>query len=359
MGYNLKIPLASSSKEQPKGCSFEIKKMKKNSYFKKRTRRTISELRFDIVSEDWVVIATGRAKRPETFKKEKREIVEEKGKCPFCDLSEQLPPVYNSKNIVVIPNLYPAFSIGNNLNERDIGPYRVMDGVGFHEVIVIKEHEKDVTDFSLDEMKELVDCYQARYLELKSKPYVNYISIFHNHGKEAGASIVHPHSQLIAIPMIDPDLNRSLNGSKRYWQYHNKCPHCVMLYWDIKDGQRVIFENKDFVVLCPFASHLAFEVRIYPKDHQAYFEKIDDSKKVTLAEALMISLKTLFKGLDDPPYNFFLHTAPCDEKEYGHYHWHFEILPKTNIPAGFELGTGIEISTIEPEKAAKYLRKFI
>jgi len=336
---------------------------------KEKEKKTVSELRFDIVSEDWIVIATGRAKRPEDFQKERRKPILEKKDCPFCHLETQLPPVYESKGVVVIPNLYPAFSNPSpslkkkgsqaTIPEEKVGPYKKMDGIGFHEVIVTKDHNRQIAEFSKEEAREVIEAYYARYTTLMQIRFVNYISIFHNHGKEAGASLSHPHSQLIAIPIIDPDIKRSLNGSKRYWQKEGKCPHCTMIRWDIKDKRRIVFENEDFVVLCPFASRVAFEVRIYPKRHEAYFEKINDREKDNLASALQKALSSLYKGLEDPPYNFFLHTAPCDEEDHSHYHWHFEIIPKTDMPAGFELATGIEIATIEPEKAAEHLRKFL
>lgn len=343
--------------------------MPKENLKEKNLKKIVSELRFDIVSEDWVVIATGRAKRPEDFQRERRQPIKEKKDCPFCTLKGQFPPVYQSKNIIVIPNLYPAFSNPapslkkeknqERIEEQDYGgPYKKMEGIGFHEVIITKDHYRQIAQFSVEEIKEVIDCYLARYEELMKIKFVNYISIFHNHGKEAGASMSHPHSQLIAIPIIDPDIKRSLNGSKRYWKKYGKCPHCTMIRWDIEEGKRVVFENKDFVVVCPFASKVAFEIRIYPKRHEAYFEKISEKEKDSLAEAFQIAISSLYKGLDDPPYNFFLHTAPCDEEDHSHYHWHFEIIPKTDMPAGFELGTGIEIATIEPEKAAEHLKKF-
>lgn len=324
-----------------------------------------SELRFDLVSKDWVVIATGRGRRPETFAQEKKE---EKGApeadCPFCHLETQEPPIFELKNeegerdVVVIPNKYPAFSGGENLNERYTGPYKVMNGVGRCEVVVTKDHNRQMAKLSVREIRKIFDAYHERYLDLMNEKLVNYVSIFHNHGREAGASIAHPHSQIIAHPLIDPDLRRSLAGSSIFWKkHHGKCVHCVMLDWDKKDGQRIVFENDKFLVLVPFTSRMAFETRIYPKKHHAYFERIDDEDKNYLAEAFQVALSKLYKGLNNPSYNFFLHAAPCDGRNYDHYHWHWEILPKTSVWAGFELGTGIEISTIEPEKAAEYLRK--
>jgi UDPglucose--hexose-1-phosphate uridylyltransferase len=231
-----------------------------------------------------------------------------------------------------------------------------MDGVGFHEIVVTRDHKKSLAELSVDQVKETLDAYQERYLDLANEKFINYVSIFHNHGREAGASIVHPHSQIIAMPLIDPDLQRSINGSRIFFENQGECVHCKMMKWDREDGQRIIFENEEFVALVPFASRVAFEIRIYPKKHQAYFERIKEQEKKHLAQAMHAALGMLFKGLNDPAYNFFLHTAPADGKEHSHYHWHFEILPKTSTWAGFELGTGIEISTVQPEEAAKYLR---
>lgn len=342
-----------------------------------------SELRFDPVSSDWVVIATFRARKPESFKKEKRKIWREKKEaCPFCNITSQETPTLIYENgrkvpweqpltpkgrvlarvippgwtTIVVPNKYPAFTQGPDLQERRQGPYYLMNGIGFHEVIVTRSHTKSIARFSLGQMREVLDVYQERYLDLMNEKFVNYISIFHNHGPEAGASVAHPHSQLIAVPLTDPDIKGSLEGSERYWSAHKKCVHCMMLEWDLKDGRRIVFENKEFVVLCPFASRVSFEIRIFPKEHHAYFERITAEQKDYLAEAFLTALRKLYKGLANPPHNFFLHTAPCDGKNYDHYHWHWEILPKTATWAGFELGTGIEISTIEPEKAAEYLR---
>jgi len=330
----------------------------------KLNHKPASELRFDLVSKDWVVIATGRAKRPDTFAKQENQEESLKAEdCPFCHLETQEKPVLEIKDkkgenqVVVIPNKFPAFQPGTSLRERAEGPYSLMDGVGYHEVVVFRDHKKSLALMEVSEIRQVIDTYQKRYLDLATKENVNYISIFHNHGREAGASIAHPHSQIIALPLIDPDLNRSLNGSRLFFENQGECVHCKMIEWDKEDGKRVIYENKRFIVLAPFASRVAFETRIYPKDHHAYFERISSQDKDQLAQAFKEALGRLYKGLNNPAYNFFLHTAPCDGKDWSHYHWHFEILPKTSTWAGFELGTGIEISVVQPEEAARYLRE--
>jgi UDPglucose--hexose-1-phosphate uridylyltransferase len=342
--------------------------------------KTPSELRFDPVSKDWVVIATGRARRPETFRAEPRDAERKQWQtaqkeCPFDDVSAQECPTFallHGKEVelpaegacvpgkwtaIALPNKYPAFAPRSSFTTRIIGPYQAADGTGFHEVIVTKDHSKDIPQFSAAQVRELIDVYHARYEGLKDEEFVNHISIFKNKGPRAGATVAHPHSQLIATPVTDPDVVGSLEGSLRYFEQKKECIHCIMLDWDRKDKQRVVYKNDRFTVVCPFASRVAFEMRIYPTKHLAYFERASESEREALADALLTAMKKLYKGLKDPDYNYFLHTAPADGGNYDHYHWHWEILPKTSTWAGFELGSGIEISTIEPEKAAEFLRK--
>jgi UDPglucose--hexose-1-phosphate uridylyltransferase len=339
----------------------------------KNNKQFPSELRFDLTSGDWVIIATGRAKRPETFKREKRK---ENGispkECPFCRIKEQKPPSIifsKGKKIVdkkipadwtglVIPNKYPAFIPYSKLEEKRQGPfYKKMNAVGFHEVVVTKDHYKSLGQFNLKQVKEVLDIYHNRYLSLMDENFVNHISIFHNHGKEAGASINHPHSQIITTPLIDVDLEKALLNSGDYYKKQKKCIYCRMNKWELKNKERIVFENKHFLALCPFASKSAFQVIISPKNHLSYFERITEEEKLHLAEIFQKVLHKLYKGLADPAYNFYLHTAPCDGKKHPYYHWHWTIRPKTSVWAGFEIGFGMEISTIAPEKAAAYLRK--
>lgn len=308
-------------------------------------KKPSSELRFDIVSKDWVVISSSRGERPKSFKG-----------CPFCDISTQEKPVLIMDNLVVIPNKYPAFTPASELNERiEGGIYEKMDAVGFHEIVVTKNHKKHLGSFSAEETEEVFSAYQKRYLSLMDKKHVNHISIFHNHGKKAGASIAHPHSQIITTPLIDIDLLKALSNAKNYFRKEKRCVYCKMNSWERKEKKRIVFENKDFLAVCPFASKSSFQVIVSPKKHEPYFEK--SSKLKSLAEVFSVVMRKLKKGLDNPDYNFYLHTAPCDNKKHDYYHYHWTILPKTSNLAGFEIGTRMEISTIEPEKAAEYLRK--
>ena len=332
-----------------------------------------SELRLDLISKDWVIIATGRAKRPEIFKKEKRKKEEVPEKlCPFCRIKNQEKPllIYSSgeklksKEIpkdwttIVFPNKYPALLPHPDLDEKIEGKlYKTINAVGFCELVVTRDHKKSLALLSQSHVKEVFESYQERYLDLTKKKFVNYISIFHNQGSGAGASQSHPHSQIITTPLIDVDLQRALLNSEKHFEKSKKCIYCEMNELEKKTGKRIIFENEDFLAVCPFASKAAFEIIISPKNHLPYFERINEKEKWGLSEAFQVALKKLYKGLSDPDYNFYLHTAPCDGKDYSYYHWHWTIIPKTATWAGFELGVRMEISTITPEKAAEYLRK--
>jgi UDPglucose--hexose-1-phosphate uridylyltransferase len=343
----------------------------------KNTKKFPAELRLDLISRDWVVIATGRAKRPEIFKMEsgRKEETIPKKICPFCNIETQKPPVLiysRGKKIpfkkgekipknwttIVIPNKYPAFLPYPKFEKKIEGKlYQTMNAVGFYELAITRDHEKSLALLPLENVKEVIDAYQERYLDLMKKPFVSYVLIFHNHRAGAGASQPHPHSQITTTPLIDVDLQRALSNSERYFKESGKCIYCQMNEWERKIKKRIVFENKDFLAICPFASKAAFEVIISPKKHLPYFEKITEDEKWQLAETFQTVLKKLYKGLNDPPYNFYLHTAPCDREHYPYYHWHWTILPKTATWAGFEMGVRMEISTIEPEKAAEYLRK--
>ncbi len=329
-----------------------------------------SELRCDVASGDWVVVASGRAKRPEMFKKEGRAQQDDTIKdCPFCDFDNlqnaiisfedgrKVDRLTENWSAISIPNKFPAFQPGDDLNKRyENGLYQTMNAVGFHEVIITRDHYLSMGQLPQEKVREVMALYKNRYMELKEKKHVNYISIFHNHGKEAGASITHPHSQILTTPLIDVDLNKALDKGRAYHEDKRNCIYCQMNEWEMKERNRIVYENDMFLVLCPFASKSAFQTIVSPKKHLAYFEHITEEELDLLADAFRVAMAKIYKGLNDPPYNFYLHCAPADGMNHNYYHWHWTILPKTSVWAGFELGARMEISTIKPEKAAEYLR---
>ena len=338
----------------------------KDNLSEKKTSKISSELRQDIISGDWVVIATGRAKRPDEFANFQR-VQNDKGpsECLFEDpestFQEKDVLIYHKADgdwtLRVFPNKYPAFSHGAHARGVSEGPYVSMPGTGYHELVVTRDHFRHLATMEAMEVAEVFDAYQGRYLELMNKKGVNYIAIFHNHGKEVGASISHPHSQIMAIPVVSPYVQLELDGAAKYHKGNRHCVFCTVAEYESDNEKRVVYENEEFIAFCPFASRAAFEVHVMPKKHSPYFERITDEQKIKLAEVFSKALGSIYKALNDPPYNFYIHSAPCDGKDYPHFHWHIEILPHTSTWAGFELETGIEISTIQPEVAAEYLRK--
>ncbi len=326
-----------------------------------------SQLRQDLVSGDWIVIAPGRSGRPHNFFKnpEKRIRAPKKG-CPFESIGKinQKKPILiygESKNwrLQIVENKYPAFV------HKDVcasilkdGPYSIAEGVGHHDLVVTRDHNDNFSKLSKNDARQVFEAFRDRYLMLLNDKCLSYVSIFHNWGPKAGASIYHPHYQIISLPIIPPDVEHSLSGSVNYFKKNKKCVHCVMIEWEKKKKKRIIYENGGAIAFAPFVSKSPFEIRIFPKKHLPYFENTLDENIDYAVDALRHALKKIEKNLKDPDYNFFLHTAPISNKlNYKMYHWHIEVIPKVSIRAGFELGTGVDINPVDPDEAATLLSK--
>lgn len=330
----------------------------------------ISEFRKDLVSGDWILVAPIRRKRPRAVVSVKKRIITPRNNCPFEGPKiNKEPPIFwlpkpgrkefKDWLVQIVPNKYPALAPHRVCpKEEKEGIYPLIDGVGFHEVIITRYHQKTIAELDLKEASILIEAFKKRYKQIKKEPCIEYILILHNFGEEAGATIFHPHSQLIAMPIIPVDVRRSLEGSERYYKKHKQCVHCRMIQFDKKEKTRVVCENKDFILICPYASHVSFEMRIYPKKHKDSFEQIADGEYLSLAEMLKTALRKLKKSMNDPDYNFFIHTAPTEDHKYKYYHWHLEIVPRISEVGGLELGSGIELISFTPEQAASILRKF-
>ncbi|MBN2197779.1 DUF4921 family protein [Candidatus Wolfebacteria bacterium] len=328
-----------------------------------------SELRQDLVSGDWIIIAPGRYKKHLQFfkKAKKREKAPIKG-CPFKNPEKsgnKIILVYKSKNnkkdweVMLIKNKYPVF-VPKNKCAKEIkkGPYSVMEGVGCHDVVITRNHYDNFAHLKKHQANLVFRAFRDRYLMLRNDPCLTYVSIFHNWGPKAGASVYHPHYQMIALPIIPPDVQHSLSGAARYFKEHKKCVYCDMIDWEKKERKRIVYENKGAIVFSPFVPYEPFELKIVPKKHLPYFENTSDGDLEWVVDALQNALFKIEKKLNDPDYNFFIHTAPLQNKnKYKNYHWHIEIQPKISVSAGFELGTGIEITVLDPDEAAKILKK--
>ncbi len=341
-----------------------------------------SEFRKDIVSGEWILVASAIKKKPNFFAKSLRRPKASRRLCPFEDLqkSQKVAPLFWSPRpnlggpsrmklsswfLQVVPNKFPVLTPHKaRLTDGQVcpvsfseGPYQKLGGVGFQELVVTRDHGRSLGFMTKTEIEAVLAAYRERYFVLKKEKCVEYILIFHNNGPTAGATVAHPHSQILALPIIPPDVGRSISGSKRYFHEHRRCAHCDMLKKELKDNARIIYQNKDFVVLCPYASRVSFEIRLFPLKHNPNFENFTEDQGASLADAMRITFAKLKNAMNDPDYNFFIHTAPAKGRHTRHYHWHIEILPRTSVWGGVELGTGIEIIKMPPEEAARILRK--
>ena len=329
-----------------------------------------SELRYQTTSGAWVLFSPKRgSKKPSDFKKrEERKKVPAKG-CPFenpqksgnAQPSILYPDKANTSNweIQVIENRFPALSkkIGNKKKEKTSSLYLKTSGFGYHDILITREHNKNFSDLNDRLALEVLNVMKKRYDQVSDNKAIKYISLFQNWGVSAGASIYHPHYQIISLPIVPSDVERSLNFSEKYFKENNQCVYCQIIKEEIKNKKRIVFQNKEVVAFCPFASQEPFQVNIFPKNHLSFFEDTPEKTLKEVSRLLKRVLSLMKKNLNDPDYNWFIHTAPVfDKKFHHHYHWHIEILPKTNISAGFELGTGIEINPVFPEEAAKKLK---
>jgi UDPglucose--hexose-1-phosphate uridylyltransferase len=232
-----------------------------------------------------------------------------------------------------------------------------MNGIGAHEVIIeTPDHQKHMSDLTDSEIENVLWAYRDRILDLKKDARFRYAMIFKNHGAAAGASLEHTHSQLIATPIVPVNVREEMKGALEYYNHKERCVYCDIIRQEMQDGRRVVYENTDFIVLEPFAPKSPFETWVLPKSHDSAFEDCQKNEYSNLANALRVTLRKLYRALDNPPYNLMLHTSPFTEMFNPHYHWHFEIMPTLTKVAGFEWGSGFYINPTPPEEAAKFLR---
>lgn len=327
------------------------------------------QLRKDPITSRWVIISTERGKRPLDFPATPppRQL----GFCPFCPGNEDKTPpeimAYRNNggpsnqkgwSLRVVPNKFPALQIEGELDRAGEGIYDKMHGLGAHEVIIESPSHNDILSAMPEERVEDVLCaYRDRILDLKKDDRFQYILIFKNHGEQAGASLEHPHSQLIATPIVPKRAREEVDGAKAYFDYKDRCIFCDMIRQELQQGLRVITQNDEFVAIAPFASRFPFETWILPKSHEPFFQDAQKYDMVSCSRILKEVLGRMNQVLINPPYNYLIHSLPLQETKVGHYHWHIEIMPTLVRVAGFEWGTGFYINPVLPEDAAKYLRE--
>ncbi len=328
------------------------------------------ELRQNILLKEWVIISTERSKRPDQFKEDLSKIeenVEFDAGCPFCPGNEEK---YGNAHeylrygtaeqwrLRVIPNRYPALVPKQGEVAIDTqGMHRHMDGIGQHEVVIeTPRHNATIATLSDQEVELVLKSYRERYSLLMSMPYIESVILFRNHGVRAGTSLHHPHSQIVALPVIPRDVQYRVNESIRYYQEHRECIFEKLLQDELADRKRIIMETEHFVVFVPFAASSPFHLWIFPRRHRSDFSQIEDTELKDLAHTLRVTMARLYYGLNNPDYNYIIRSAPKGYEHAPYFRWYLTVIPRLTRTAGFELGSGMFINTSIPEENAEYLK---
>lgn len=346
----------------------------------------VRELRFDSIRNRWLVISTERARRPSDYLMDDNCVnIDHVGivSCPFCEgLEGKTPPeVFAIREpgsepdspgwqVRVVPNKYPALHVEDNARRYATGIFDVVSGAGAHEIIIESpNHNAGLADLEIERVRDVLLAFRERIKDLFRDPRLRYVLIFKNHGAQAGASIMHTHSQLIATPMVPPIVKQELTASREHYREKERCLICDLIHQELDYQTRIVFESANYIIWAPFASSFPFETWILPKRHLRNYSIMDDNELMDLAYVLKRNLLSIKNLLNDPPYNFVIHTSPSRFLRPGHpehrdsieydFHWHLEIIPRLTTIAGFEWGAGLFINPTSPETAADYLREEI
>ena len=335
------------------------------------------ELRKDPVIGRWAIISSKRPFRPLSSPDRAAQGIQEHGSgqakslCPFCPgreshtpsellaIREPGQPVNGPGwSLRVVPNKFPVLRVEGKLDREGVGMYDRMDGLGAHEVVIESPvHGLRFGDMSVECIEQVTLAWRERIVDLKRDVRLRYVLVFRNAGHAAGATLDHPHSQLIALPIIPRQVSEELVGAMRYFEFKERCVFCDMLRQELGEGRRLVYENSHFVVFAPYAPRFPFETWVMPRDHHPSFQESPHELYGGLAEAMKVALFKLDRALEKPAYSFILHSAPFREGPMMHYHWHIEIMPRLTRAAGFEWGSGFYINPTPPEESARYLRE--
>jgi len=328
------------------------------------------ELRRDPIVGRWVIIATERARRPAEPHPPAPPATPGR-LCPFCPGHEDKTPheVYASGRpgdapdapgwrVRVVPNRFPALRIEGEDGRQADGIYDRMNGIGAHEVIIeTPEHGRQLADLADAELTDVLAAMKARVLDLAKDARFRYVVLFKNHGRTAGASVEHSHSQLIALPVVPRQVQEEIEGARRHHDLKERCIFCDIVAQERKERVRLVHENEAFVAFAPYAPRSPFETWIAPRAHASRFEEEPRERLALCAQALGTTLRRLRAALGSPDYNFMIHSNPLRDPPSPSYHWHVEIMPALTQVAGFEWGSGFHINPVPPEEAAEFLRK--
>ena len=266
-------------------------------------------------------------------------------------------PDKDSWRVRVTPNKFAAVSYEAELHRSIHDICRTVTGVGIHEVIVeTPDHSKTTALLRDCEVECIIQTYLNRFLFASADPRVGQVTLFKNHGEAAGTSLEHPHSQIIATPVITAQLRDRLINSLKHFDEFGECLYCHVLDQELKDATRVILETEHFVSFVQFAALTPFSTLIMPRRHMACFAQINDAEVAGLAHTLRVTLAKLYYGLENPDFNYSIRTAPHEYMGVKYHHWYLSIIPRLTKMAGFELGSGMFINASLPEEDASFLR---
>jgi len=258
----------------------------------------------------------------------------------------------------VVPNKFPALRVEGELDRQGEGLYDKMNGVGAHEVLIeTPEHNLTLGELGEKQVADLFFAFRDRIVDLKKDQRLKFMVLFRNHGESAGATLEHPHSQLIALPVVPKRVVEEMVGSQRHYEYRERCIYCDIIQQELVTGSRIVLETDHFLVICPYAPRFPFETWVIPRRHESHFEKADAAVYHNLGWVMRALLRKIDKVLESPPHNMIIHTAPAQDNPLPYYHWHIELIPKLTRVAGFEWGSGFYINPTPPEEAARYLRE--
>jgi UDPglucose--hexose-1-phosphate uridylyltransferase len=328
----------------------------------------MAELRQNMVTKEWVIIADERAKRPDEYVELHERVIPEtqpiyEPSCPFCPGNEELDleierlPLNGPWQTRVVYNKYPALSQDGALTRNFDGVHRRISGVGYHEIVV--ESPRHNTTFALmkpEEVKYFLETLYSRGWDIRKDARMEQVVFFKNHGERAGASLRHPHSQIIGLPVVPSDIRRRIDEARRYFDDTGNCATCIMMDNELEKQKRVIKVSEHFVAFVLYASPSPFHIWIVPRRHSVSFLYIQPEELVDLAYLLQDVLRRLFVGLHDPAYNLIVRSSPVKEISNDYLHWYVTIVPRLSQSAGFELGSGIFINPSIPEESADFLR---
>jgi UDPglucose--hexose-1-phosphate uridylyltransferase len=327
----------------------------------------MSELRQNLITHDWVIMATERAARPDQFfsaKGQSAPLPAYDPNCPFCPGNEHLSHLDTERireestwKIRAVPNKYPALSsVGERVRKVE-GINRSMSGVGIQEVIIEHpRHDVTIATLSVPDVASIITMYRMRYAAIRKDPRVEAIVIFKNSGERAGTSIVHSHSQIAATPIVPTQIRARIEEAIRFLDDTGECLFCRTIQGEMASGDRVIVEGKHFVAFHPYAALSPFHTWIFPRRHMASFDQISDAEITDLAYTLRTFLGKLYFGLGNPAFNLSIRSIPTNDKNTEYFHWYMVIIPRVTQAAGFEMGSGMFINTMFPEDSAKFLR---